>query len=30
MAKQRNVAQVIVDVLANVGVSRVYGLAGDS
>jgi len=28
MAKKKNVAQVIVDVLANVGVRRLYGLAG--
>lgn len=26
----KNVAQVIVDVLAGVGVKRVYGVAGDS
>src|SRR3954466_2058532 len=30
MARKKNVAQVIVDVLASVGVRRVYGVAGDS
>ena len=30
MARKRTVAQVIVDVLASVGVKRVYGVAGDS
>ena len=30
MARKKNVAQVIVDVLASVGVKRVYGVAGDS
>jgi pyruvate dehydrogenase (quinone) len=30
MARKRTVAQVIVDVLASVGVRRVYGVAGDS
>lgn len=30
MTRKKNVAQVIVDVLASVGVERVYGVAGDS
>jgi hypothetical protein len=30
MARKKNVAQVIVDVLASAGVRRVYGVAGDS
>ena len=30
MARKKNVAQLIVDVLARVGVRRVYGVAGDS
>jgi pyruvate dehydrogenase (quinone) len=30
MARKKNVAQVLVDVLASAGVKRVYGVAGDS
>ena len=30
MARKKNVAEVIVDVLASVDVRRVYGVAGDS